>query len=76
MNGQGADTDTLVAAARAYVNALNKLLVKRERSAPVRRADGVRQDRERAEAESVSLQRARAFHLFVCRDVGSPLRTH
>ena len=34
VNGQGADTDTLVAAAKAYVHALNKLLVKRERSAP------------------------------------------
>ena len=34
VNGQGADYDTLVASARAYVNALNKLLVKRERSAP------------------------------------------
>ena len=33
-NGQGADTDTLVAAARAYVHALNKLLVKREKTAP------------------------------------------
>jgi 2-isopropylmalate synthase len=32
--GQGADYDTLVASARAYVNALNKLLVKRERTAP------------------------------------------
>jgi 2-isopropylmalate synthase len=32
--GQGADTDTLVASARAYVNALNKLMVKRERTAP------------------------------------------
>ena len=34
VNGQGADYDTLVASARAYVNALNTLLVKRERSAP------------------------------------------
>ncbi len=34
VTGQGADTDTLVAAARAYVNALNKLLVKREKTAP------------------------------------------
>jgi 2-isopropylmalate synthase len=34
VSGQGADTDTLVAAARAYVNALNKLLVKREKTAP------------------------------------------
>ncbi|MSP51060.1 MAG: 2-isopropylmalate synthase [Alphaproteobacteria bacterium] len=34
VNGQGADTDTLVAATRAYINALNKLLVKREKSAP------------------------------------------
>ncbi len=34
VNGQGADTDTMVAAARAYVHALNKLLVKREKSEP------------------------------------------
>ena len=34
VNGQGADTDTLVASARAYINAFNKLLVKREKSAP------------------------------------------
>ena len=34
VNGQGADTDTLVASARAYVNALNKLLVKREKRDP------------------------------------------
>ena len=34
VNGQGADTDTLVASARAYINALNKLLVKREKNAP------------------------------------------
>lgn len=32
--GQGADTDTLVASARAYVNALNKLFTRREKSAP------------------------------------------
>jgi 2-isopropylmalate synthase len=32
--GRGADTDTLVASARAYVSALNKLLVKRQKSAP------------------------------------------
>ncbi len=32
--GRGADTDTLVASARAYVNALNKLIVKREKTAP------------------------------------------
>ncbi len=34
VQGQGADTDTLVASARAYVNALNKLLLKREKTAP------------------------------------------
>ena len=34
VNGQGADTDTMVASAKAYVNALNKLLVKRGKSAP------------------------------------------
>jgi len=34
VNGSGADTDTLVASVRAYINALNKLLVKREKTAP------------------------------------------
>ncbi|MCG8547680.1 MAG: 2-isopropylmalate synthase, partial [Alphaproteobacteria bacterium] len=34
VNGQGADYDTLVASARAYVNALNRLMVKREKTAP------------------------------------------
>ena len=34
VNGQSADTDTMVASVKAYINALNKLLVKRERSAP------------------------------------------
>jgi 2-isopropylmalate synthase len=34
VTGRAADTDTLVAAAYAYVNALNKLLVKREKLAP------------------------------------------
>ena len=32
--GQAADTDTLVASAQAYINALNKLILKRKRSAP------------------------------------------
>ena len=32
--GQGADHDTLVASARAYIHALNKLMVKRKKSAP------------------------------------------
>ncbi len=31
VNGQAADTDTMVAAARAYIGALNKLIVKREK---------------------------------------------
>jgi 2-isopropylmalate synthase len=34
VTGRGADTDTLVASARAYVSALNKLMVRREKSAP------------------------------------------
>jgi 2-isopropylmalate synthase len=34
VDGQGADTDTIVSAVRAYVHALNKLLVKRERREP------------------------------------------
>ncbi|HET8727466.1 MAG TPA: 2-isopropylmalate synthase [Alphaproteobacteria bacterium] len=32
--GNGADYDTLVASARAYIHALNKLMVKREKTAP------------------------------------------
>ena len=34
VNGQSADTDTMVASVKAYINALNKLLVKREKTAP------------------------------------------
>jgi 2-isopropylmalate synthase len=34
VTARGSDTDTLVAAAKAYVHALNKLLVKRTKSAP------------------------------------------
>jgi 2-isopropylmalate synthase len=34
VTGQGADPDTLVASARAYINALNKLAVKRVKTAP------------------------------------------
>lgn len=34
VNGQGADTDTLVASARAYIHALNKLMIKRKRERP------------------------------------------
>jgi len=34
VTGQSADTDTVVASAKAYVNALNKLLVRREKNAP------------------------------------------
>ena len=33
-NGQAADTDTIVASVKAYVNALNKLLVKRAKTEP------------------------------------------
>jgi 2-isopropylmalate synthase len=32
--GQAADTDTLVASANAYLNALNKMIIKRNRTAP------------------------------------------
>ncbi len=34
VTGRGADTDTMVASARAYVSALNKLMVKRQKTAP------------------------------------------
>ena len=34
VNGQAADTDTMVASVKAYVNALNKLLLKRKKSSP------------------------------------------
>jgi 2-isopropylmalate synthase len=32
--GQAANTDTLVASAEAYINAINKLIIKRKRKAP------------------------------------------
>ena len=32
--GQAADTDTLVASANAYLSALNKMIIKREKTAP------------------------------------------
>ncbi|MCB9973010.1 MAG: 2-isopropylmalate synthase [Rhodospirillales bacterium] len=38
VNGQGADADTLVASARAYVHALNKLMVKRLKTKPAEEA--------------------------------------
>jgi 2-isopropylmalate synthase len=34
VNGQGSDTDTLVASCKAYLHALNKLLTKRQTTAP------------------------------------------
>ena len=34
VNGQGSDTDTVVSSCRAYLHALNKLLTKREKTAP------------------------------------------
>lgn len=34
VNGQGAHSDTLVASARAYLHALNKLMTKRQKTAP------------------------------------------
>jgi 2-isopropylmalate synthase len=34
VDGQGSDTDTIVASARAYIHALNKLMVKRLRTEP------------------------------------------
>ncbi len=34
VTGQSADTDTIVASAKAYVNALNNLIVRRQKSAP------------------------------------------
>jgi 2-isopropylmalate synthase len=34
VQGQGSDTDTMVASAKAYIHALNKLLVKREKTVP------------------------------------------
>ena len=32
--GQSADTDTLVASANAYISSLNKMIIKREKTAP------------------------------------------
>jgi 2-isopropylmalate synthase len=39
--GQSADTDTVVASCKAYVNALNKLIVRRQKSAPGADVKGV-----------------------------------
>jgi len=39
--GQSADTDTVVASAKAYINAINRLLVRREKSAPNADVKGV-----------------------------------
>jgi len=33
--GQAADTDTLVASANAYLSALNKMIIKRKKTAPI-----------------------------------------
>ena len=41
VNGQGADPDTLVASARAYIHALNKLLTKRESLNPQTAAEAM-----------------------------------
>ena len=41
VTGQSADTDTVVASAKDYVNALNKLILRRQRSAPGADAKGV-----------------------------------
>jgi 2-isopropylmalate synthase len=32
--GQSSDTDTVVASAKAYINALNRLIVRREKTKP------------------------------------------
>ena len=34
VTGSSADTDTIVASVKAYVNALNRLIVRRQRTAP------------------------------------------
>ena len=34
VTGRAADLDTMVASAKAYIGALNKLIVKREKTAP------------------------------------------
>ena len=39
--GEAADTDTVVASAKAYVTALNRLLVRREKTAPDADVKGV-----------------------------------
>jgi 2-isopropylmalate synthase len=41
VTGQAADTDTVVASARAYVNALNRLIVRRQKHAPDSDVKGV-----------------------------------
>jgi 2-isopropylmalate synthase len=45
VTGQGTDADTLVAAARAYIHALNKLIDKRQKSAPAADSQMMRGER-------------------------------
>jgi 2-isopropylmalate synthase len=42
VNGQGAHEDTVTAAARAYVAAVNKLMIKKEKQAPGHRVDSIK----------------------------------
>ncbi len=34
VTGSSADTDTIVASTRAYINALNRLIIRRQKTAP------------------------------------------
>ena len=45
--GQAADTDTLVASANAYINALNKMIIKRDKTAPEQNYEKQNYDEEK-----------------------------
>ena len=45
--GQASDTDTLVASANAYINALNKMIIKRDKTAPGQNYDKQNYEKEK-----------------------------
>ena len=67
VNGMGADTDIVVASAKAYMNALNKLGAQVAREPAVRRGrgDGLRRQRRRA-ARGPPFDEARSARLQPC----------
>ena len=62
--GQSSDTDTLVASANAYLNALNKMIIKRKKTAP----DVVQQQKHYKQ------QKMKAYEKLLVTSVDDPIR--